>query len=246
MSKRWYSEHRSDPWRRKARQEGYRARSAFKLKEIQEKFTPIRNGDAVLDVGCAPGGWSQVACELVGNEGIVVGVDLQTTSPIEGALFIVGDIQDKIVQKSTREAFQGRVINTVISDISPEISGRYDIDQAVSIDLVSMVCDFSLPLLNSGGSFTTKVFQGPGLDALVRALRRRFSKVHRFSPISSRNASSEIYLVCKNLKPHHVGLKQSVGNEILESLAKDGIIDNPDTEEEIIAKTGFSVHRRDR
>jgi len=244
MSNRWYSEHRSDPWRRKARQEGYRARSAFKLKEIQEKFSTIRFGDAVLDVGCAPGGWSQVACELVGKEGIVVGVDLQTTSPVEGAFFIVGDIQEKIVQDSTREAFQGRVINTVISDISPDISGRYDIDQAVSIDLVTMVCDFSLPLLNPGGAFITKVFQGPGLDALVRALKRRFSKVHRFSPISSRNASSEIYLVCKNLKPHHGGLIQSVGDEIINALEKEGILDNSD-EEEIITKTGFSVHRRD-
>ena len=244
MSKRWYSEHRSDPWRRKARQEGYRARSAFKLKEIQEKFSPIRLGDAVLDVGCAPGGWSQVACELVGNEGVVVGVDLQTTSPMDGAFFIIGDIQDKIIQDATREAFQGRVINTIISDISPDISGRYDIDQAVSIDLVTMVCDFSLPLLNPGGAFITKVFQGPGLDALVRALKRRFSKVHRFSPISSRNASSEIYLVCKNLKPHHGGLIQTVGDEILDSLAKDGIVDNSD-DDEIVAKTGFSVHRKD-
>ncbi len=243
MSKRWYSEHRSDPWRRKARQEGYRARSAFKLKEIQEKFTPIRHGDTVLDVGCAPGGWSQVACELAGNEGMVVGVDLQTTSPIEGAYFIVGDIQDKATQDSTREAFQGRVINTIISDISPDISGRYDIDQAISIDLVTMVCDFSLPLLNPGGAFITKVFQGPGLDALVRALKRRFSKVHRFSPISSRNASSEIYLVCKNLKPHHGALIQTVSDEILNSLEKDGIVDNSE-EEEIITKTGFSVHRR--
>ncbi|MBA45291.1 MAG: 23S rRNA methyltransferase [Euryarchaeota archaeon] len=244
MSKRWYSEHRSDPWRRKARQEGYRARSAFKLKEIQEKFSPIRLGDAVLDVGCAPGGWSQVACELVGNDGIVVGVDLQTTSPMDGAFFIIGDIQDKIIQDATREAFQGRVINTIISDISPDISGRYDIDQAVSIDLVTMLCDFSLPLLNPGGAFITKVFQGPGLDALVRALKRRFSKVHRFSPISSRNASSEIYLVCKNLKPHHGGLIQTVGDEILDSLAKDGIVDNSN-DDEIIAKTGFSVHRKD-
>ncbi|HJM67012.1 MAG TPA: RlmE family RNA methyltransferase [Candidatus Thalassarchaeaceae archaeon] len=245
MSNRWYSEHRSDPWRRKARQEGYRARSAFKLKEIQEKFTPIRNGDAVLDVGCAPGGWSQVACELVGNEGIVVGVDLQTTSPIEGAHFIVGDIQDDLIQNSTREAFEGRVINTVISDISPEISGRYDIDQAISIDLVTMVCDFSLPLLNPGGAFITKIFQGPGLDALVKALKRRFSKVHRFSPISSRNASSEIYLVCKNLKPHHGGLIQTVGDEIEDSLARDGIVDLSNDEDDIVAKTGFSVHRRD-
>ena len=242
MSKRWYSEHRSDPWRRKARQEGYRARSAFKLKEIQEKFFPIRHGDTVLDVGCAPGGWSQVACELVGNEGMVVGVDLQTTSPISGAFFIVGDIQDRVTQDSTREAFQGRVINTIISDISPDISGRYDIDQAISIDLVTMVCDFSLPLLNPGGAFITKVFQGPGLDALVRALKRRFSKVHRFSPISSRNASSEIYLVCKNLKPHHGALVQTVGDEILNSLAEDGIVDNP--EDEVIPKTGFSVLRR--
>ena len=245
MSNRWYSEHRSDPWRRKARQEGYRARSAFKLKEIQEKFAPIRDGDAVLDVGCAPGGWSQVACELVGRDGIVVGVDLQTTSPIEGAHFIVGDIQDSLVQDSTRAAFQERVINTVISDISPEISGRYDIDQAISIDLVTMVCDFSLPLLNPGGAFITKVFQGPGLDALVKALKRRFSKVHRFSPISSRNASSEIYLVCKNLKPHHGGLVQTVGDEIIDALARDGIVDHSDDDDDIVVKTGFSVHRRD-
>ena len=98
MSKRWFNEHRADPWRRKARQEGYRARSAYKLKQIQEKFPVLRKGDIVLDVGCAPGGWTQVATDTVGEDGLVIGVDLQTTAPIEGALLIAGDIRDDLVR----------------------------------------------------------------------------------------------------------------------------------------------------
>ena len=128
MSKRWFIEHRADPWRRKARQEGYRARSAYKLKQIQEKFPVLRKGDIVLDVGCAPGGWTQIATEAVGEDGLVIGVDLQTTAPVEGAHLIVGDIRDDLVRSTINDTLRGRPINTVISDISPDITGRYDID----------------------------------------------------------------------------------------------------------------------
>ena len=245
MSKRWFNEHRADPWRRKARQEGYRARSAYKLKQIQEKFPVLRKGDIVLDVGCAPGGWTQIATEAVGDEGLVIGVDLQTTAPVEGAHLIVGDIRDDLVRSTINDTLRGRPINTVISDISPDITGRYDIDQAVSIELVGMVADYTLPMLNSGGAFIAKIFQGPGLDALIAALKRRFSKVHRFSPVASRNASSEIYIVCRNLKPHHGALKQTVTGEIEGALSKLGIVMQEDDEEDIVPPiTGFTVHRR--
>ena len=119
MSKRWYQENKRDPWRRDAKSKGYRARSAYKLKQIQEKFGIIRKGDCVLDIGCHPGGWTQVAVEEVGESGKVIGVDLLVTSPVEGATVLVGDItHDSTIEEITGEIAGGQ-LNCVISDISP-------------------------------------------------------------------------------------------------------------------------------
>jgi len=198
MSDRWVNDHRRDSWRRQAKSSGYRARSAFKLKQIQDRFVVIREGDVVLDVGCHPGGWSQVAVELVGEGGAVIGVDLQPCIPVDGAKLLVGDITDPASQKSVLEELDGRAINSVVSDISPDITGNWDIDQNVAMTLVASVCDFSLPLLCRGGSFVAKLFQGIGVEELIECLRPHFSKVRRFSPTASRNSSSEVYLVCKH------------------------------------------------
>jgi 23S rRNA (uridine2552-2'-O)-methyltransferase len=139
--------------------------------------------------------------ELSGVEGEVIGVDLVPCIPIEGAKLLVGDITDIVIQESVVRELAQRPLNVVVSDISPDITGNWSTDQAVSIDLVAKVLDFSLPLLCAGGSFVTKVFQGTGIDELIAVLKEHFSKVRRFSPEASRNASSEVYIVCRNHQP---------------------------------------------
>ena len=201
MADHWIENHKRDSWRRQAKASGYRARSAFKLLQIQEKFKLIREGDVVLDVGCHPGGWAQVAVELVGDEGTVIGIDLEPCQPVEGALLLVGDITEESTQQRILSELDGRVINTIVSDISPDITGNWDVDQAVAMTLVADVLDFSLDLLGYGGSFTTKIFQGVGIEGLIEAIKPYFSEVRRFSPMASRNSSSEVYLVCRNHMP---------------------------------------------
>lgn len=201
MADHWIENHKRDSWRRQAKSSGYRARSAFKLLQIQEKFKLIRTDDVVLDVGCHPGGWSQVAVELVGDGGKVIGVDLEPCQPVEGALLLVGDITESSTQERICSELDGRNINNIVSDISPDITGNWDIDQAVAMTLVADVLDFSLDLLCKGGSFITKIFQGVGVEELILAVKPYFSDVRRFSPMASRNSSSEVYLVCRNFMP---------------------------------------------
>ncbi len=245
MSKRWYNEHRRDHWRRKAKSTGYRSRSAYKLLQCQEKFTLIREGDTVLDVGCHPGGWSQVASELTGETGRVIGIDLKPCEPIPGVELLVGDITGEMMQETLLNLLDGEPIHSIVSDISPGLTGQYERDQAISLDLVCMVMDFSIPLLNSGGAFVTKVFQGRGIEAVVKAAKARFSKVQRFSPVASRNSSSEVYLVCKNKLPKKKDGDNTVRASVESQLVDDGFIttkdhiDGPPVE----GKVGFTVHR---
>ena len=201
MADHWIENHKRDSWRRQAKSSGYRARSAFKLLQIQEKFKLIREGDVVLDVGCHPGGWAQVAVELTGEDGVVIGVDLEPCQPVEGALLLVGDITESSTQERILEELNKRVINTIVSDISPDITGNWDVDQAIAMTLVADVLDFSLDLLCKGGSFTSKVFQGVGIEELITSVKPYFSEIKRFSPMASRNSSSEVYLVCRNYMP---------------------------------------------
>ncbi|MED5485285.1 MAG: RlmE family RNA methyltransferase [Candidatus Thermoplasmatota archaeon] len=238
MADRWADSHRRDSWRKMAKNSGYRARSAFKLIQIQKKFNLIREGDNVLDVGSHPGGWSQVSVEFEGNGGYVVGVDLEPCEPVDGCLFIVGDITDLETQKRTIEAFSDSMINTVVSDISPNLTGNWSRDQIISLQLVASVFDFSLPLLCPGGNFVTKIFQGEGIEKLIQLVKPRFSSVKRYSPEASRNSSSEVYLICKN----HVPWKNT-GTSILSELNK--IYDSEEEEEEVTEKSaiGFRLHK---
>ena len=244
MSKRWYQENKRDPWRRDAKSKGYRARSAYKLKQIQEKFGILRKGDAVLDIGCHPGGWTQGAGEEVGEGGTVIGVDLLATSPIEGAVVLVGDITEGETIEEVVGHLGGRGLNSVISDISPRRTGRYDTDQAISLELSTMALDVASDLLTPGGSFVTKVFQGAGIEGLVDAAKLRFSAVGRYSPTASRTASSETYLVCqKRLK----GTQGGTALEHVQShLASIGIVVDEDDEEGQDTKVGFrKIPKRD-
>tara|TARA_Y100000589_G_scaffold56548_2_gene46840 strand:- start:18522 stop:19250 length:729 start_codon:yes stop_codon:yes gene_type:complete len=237
----WIENHKRDSWRRQAKSSGYRARSAFKLIQIQEKFKLIREGDVILDVGCHPGGWSQVAVELTGEDGIVIGVDLEPCQPVEGAILLVGDITESSTQDRILQELGGRVINTIVSDISPDITGNWDIDQAVAMTLVADVLDFSLDLLCKGGSFTTKIFQGVGIEELITAVKPYFSEVRRFSPMASRNSSSEVYLVCRN---HMPWIKREVSiRQTYESLLDEKL--NPIEEElDETVYTSFKVRKK--
>ena len=201
MADHWVENHKRDSWRKQAKASGYRARSAFKLKQIQERFNLVREGDYVLDVGCHPGGWAQVAVELVGEDGKVIGVDLQSCVPVEGAVLLTGDITDPLTQERILAELEDEPLNVIVSDISPHITGKWDMDQSVAMTLVADVFDFALPLLKKGGGFTTKLFQGIGVEELIAAVRPHFSSVRRFSPDASRNSSSEVYLVCKHHTP---------------------------------------------
>tara|TARA_Y100000814_G_scaffold87497_1_gene59036 strand:- start:62 stop:859 length:798 start_codon:yes stop_codon:yes gene_type:complete len=258
MSKRWFQAHQRDTWRRQARSKGYRARSAFKLKQIQDKFHLIREGDLVLDVGCHPGGWTQVSVEETGKNGLVIGIDLLASAPVEGAQMVTGDVTDSNSQQRILELLQEglkvdggflpepmdgeqRLFNTIVSDISPRLTGQYDRDQAISLELVAMVFDFTLPLLTPGGSFVTKIFQGTGIEGVVNAAKQRFSRVQRFSPDASRNSSSEVFLVCKNKlpRPKKGSRGKSVAQELDSHLESEGIIQSKTEEKSGDIKSGF-------
>ena len=241
------STHRSDAWRREARNSGYRTRSAFKLKQIQQRFGVIREGDTVLDVGCHPGGWSQVAVEEVGVDGVVIGVDLKGCAPVEGCTFVVGDITDEGTHQRIRDVLDGELLRVVVSDISPGLTGQYEMDQAISTELVCAVFDFAYPLMGSGGVLVTKVFQGRCIEALISAANTRFSSVQRFSPDASRSSSSETYLVCRNRKdkPSKGTGTLSVQELVDRSLADDGFVIPADEvdERQAAGRVGFRLVR---
>ena len=242
MADRWVHDHQRDSWRKQAKTSGYRARSAFKLKQIQERHNIIASGDSVLDVGSHPGGWAQVAVELVGKDGKVVGIDLKSCVPVEGATLLVGDITDPFTQKTILETINAPTIDVVVSDISPHITGKWDIDQAVSLMLVADVFDFSLPILRKGGNFVTKMFQGVGVEELIELVKPHFQIVKRFSPMASRNTSSEVFLVCKHHKPKRgPDWKIRPGFEIALEERKGGPEPMDDVEP---AKSSFSVRRK--
>ena len=241
MSKRWYQGNRSDSWGRQARSKGYRARSAYKLKQIQERFGILRAGDAVLDIGCHPGGWTQVVAEEVGEDGLVIGVDLLATSAVEGAEIIIGDITERSTIERIADIVGERNLNAVVSDISPRLTGRYDTDQAISLELSTTALDAAMALLSPGGSFVTKVFQGAGIEGLVDSAKQRFSSVGRFSPTASRSASSETYLVCQNKlpKPRGSAAGSTALQQVREHLASIGIVVEGQNEVEEGTKVGF-------
>ena len=241
MSKRWHQEKGRDPWGRQARSKGYRARSAYKLKQIQERFGILRPGDAVLDIGCHPGGWTQVLVEEVGDDGLVVGVDLLATSAVEGAEIIIGDITERSTIERIADIVGERDLNAVVSDISPRLTGRYDTDQAISLELSTTALDAAIALLSPGGSFVTKIFQGAGIEGLVNSAKQRFSSVGRFSPTASRSASSETYLVCQNKlpKPRGSAAGSTALQQVREHLASIGVVVEGQNEVEEGTKVGF-------
>ncbi len=197
---RWYNERRRDAFFRKAKKEGYRARSAYKLKQIHNKYRIFRKGDCVVDLGAAPGGWSQVLVELVGEEGAVFGVDLQRIAAVEGATFLQGDF----TKKSTHDRLEAAIakanhdaVDVVVSDMAPDMSGNYDLDQLRSVHLCTMAIRFADAHLRPGGNFVCKIFEGADFQEFREELRSRCRKVMQFHPPASRKQSSEVYLIGK-------------------------------------------------
>ena len=194
---RWYVEKKKEHFYKQAKKTGYRARSAFKLKQIQKKFKIIKNNDVVVDLGAAPGGWSQVAKGLVGDDGFVVGVDLSPIKPLDGVTFLQGDLtQDSTIQL-VQDMLGDREADIVLSDMSPNISGNYSIDHARSIFLCEQAVKASELLLKDGGFFVFKVFDGEELNDFVKRMNKLFTGIRRFSPVASRKSSSEVYIVAK-------------------------------------------------
>ncbi|MEW6070348.1 MAG: RlmE family RNA methyltransferase [Candidatus Thermoplasmatota archaeon] len=198
MRARWLRERKRDYYYRKAKREGYRSRAAYKLMQINEKHKIIKEGNVVIDLGAAPGGWSQVAKELVGAKGFVLGIDLKEIAPIKGVEFIKGDITQKEVIDNVL-AF-GRRANVVIADLSPSMSGTYSIDHARSVHLCECALEFAEKILEPKGNFVTKIFQGAMLNDYINKLRSKFETVKIYVPEAKHKRSSEVYLVAKGFK----------------------------------------------
>ena len=199
-SRRWMHEHLSDEFVKKAQKEGYRSRAVYKLLEIVEKKAIIRNGDKVLDLGAAPGGWSQVAAKLVGSQGKVIASDILPIELIDGVDFLQGDFTEQSVYDDLLVMADGAKVDVVLSDMAPNMSGQLSVDQPKSMYLAELAIEMAIKTLNPGGSFVVKVFQGDGFDVFVQNAKKAFKKVSVIKPKASRPRSKEVYLLASQLK----------------------------------------------
>jgi len=197
VAKRWYREKKREHYYKLAKKEKYRSRASYKLKQIQERFNVIHFGFLVVDLGAAPGGWSQLAAELAGNRGKVVAVDLARLKPLEGVTVIRGDMRKPETVTKVLEALGGQKADCVISDMSPDISGNYSIDHARSIELCETALEFAKKCLRFKGNFVVKVFQGDMLGGFLGRAKGQFHKCRAYRPAASRPQSSELYVVGK-------------------------------------------------
>ncbi|MBI4988030.1 MAG: 23S rRNA (uridine(2552)-2'-O)-methyltransferase RlmE [Rhodocyclales bacterium] len=200
-SKAWMHEHVTDPYVQRAKAEGWRSRAAFKLIEIDDKDRLLRPGMTVVDLGAAPGGWSQVAVERVGGGGRVLALDLLDMAPVAGVEFIQGDFREDAVLAGLTLRLGGRPVDLVICDMAPNISGIAVTDQARSMHLAELALEFAGQHLKPGGNFLVKTFQGEGFDAFRKAMAAAFDKVAVRKPKSSRDRSSEVYLLGLGCRP---------------------------------------------
>ncbi len=197
---RWMAEHFSDPYVKRAQAEGYRSRAAFKLQEIDAQDRLIRPDSTIVDLGSAPGGFSQYAAKRIGPGGRIVAVDLLPMDPLPGVTFIQGDFSESDCYAEVRAALGGHA-DLVISDMAPNISGVAPADQARSVGLAEMALDFAASCLTREGSCLIKVFQGAGFTELLADMRRRFQRVATRKPPASRPRSPEVYLLGTGLRP---------------------------------------------
>jgi 23S rRNA (uridine2552-2'-O)-methyltransferase len=199
-SKAWLKEHRDDIYVQQALREGYRSRACYKLLELQDKDRLMRPGMTVLDLGSAPGGWSQVAADLVGHSGRVIASDILPMDGLAGVEFIQGDFTEDAVFEQILAAIGGNPVDLVVSDMAPNMSGVNALDQPRSMYLVELALDMARRVLALGGSFVAKVFHGEGFEALLGETRDAFGKVLTRKPDASRARSREVYLVAKDFR----------------------------------------------
>ncbi|MEO9944363.1 23S rRNA (uridine(2552)-2'-O)-methyltransferase RlmE [Paraglaciecola sp.] len=199
-SKKWMDEHVSDPYVKKAQADGYRSRASYKLIEINNKDKLFKSGDLVMDLGAAPGGWSQVIAPVVGDSGQLIASDILPMDSIIGAHFIQGDFTEESVYNEILEALDNKKVDVVVSDMAPNLSGVKTTDQYSSIYLVELALDMARNVLKPNGSFCAKVFQGVGYEAYVKDVRTSFNRVVIRKPEASRPRSREVYVVGKGFK----------------------------------------------
>lgn len=192
-SSRWLREHFNDPFVKRAKAEGWRSRAVFKLEELIERDRLLKPGMVVVDLGAAPGGWSQVARQRLGDRGRVIALDILPMQGIGGVEFIQGDFREEGVLEQLQALLGGAPVDLVLSDMAPNLSGMSAVDQPRSMHLVELAEEFAAAHLREGGAFLAKVFQGEGFDDLVRRLRGNYARVSMRKPRASRARSPEVY-----------------------------------------------------
>ena len=208
VNKAWLNQHVNDPYVKAAQKDGYRARAAYKLKEIDEQLGLIRPGDTVVDLGCAPGAWSQYLRRRLSPggaaagqlNGAIIGLDLLPMEPIEGVAFIQGDFREDSVLAQLQQALQGRLADAVVSDMAPNLSGVDSIDAARIAHLIELAVDFAQHHMKPEGALVVKLFHGSGYTQLVQLFKDSFKVVKPIKPKASRDRSSETFLVGIGLK----------------------------------------------
>lgn len=196
----WLQEHHKDHYVKKSKADGYRSRAAYKLLDLNKKYTLFKKGMSVVDLGAAPGGWSQVVQGLVTEHGRVYALDILPLDPLAHVQFIQGDFTENEPYEELLQLTKGKSIDWVISDMAPNMSGNTTTDQIRSLYLVELAVSFADQTLNQGGNFLAKIFNGKGTDELIKTLRENYNKVIIKKPDSSRARSSETYILALNKK----------------------------------------------
>ncbi len=194
-SQKWLQEHHRDRYVKRAQEDGYRSRASYKLIELNQKDSVFKAGSIVVDLGAAPGGWSQVAIKLVGSKGKVIASDILSMNPIDDVNFILGDFTDSIVLQNILDSLEKDLVDLVISDMAPNITGIKVVDQSAAIYLNELALDFSCNWLKPNGHLLVKSFIGADFDSFVDSMKPFFKKVLRIKPSSSRGRSSEIFVL---------------------------------------------------
>ena len=199
-SSRWLSEHHADKYVQRAHKEGWRSRAVFKLDEINQKEHFIKPHITVVDLGAAPGGWSQYAAKIMGKHGLILATDILEMEPVEHVEFIQGDFRENVVLNAIEDKVAANSADLVMSDMAPNMSGTPAVDQPSSMYLCELALDMATKLLKPGGAFVTKIFQGEGFDEYVKTARVAFNTVKVRKPDASRPRSREVYLVARDFK----------------------------------------------
>ncbi len=200
-SQRWLNEHFSDEFVIKAQASGYRSRAVYKLKELDEREHLFKPGMVVVDLGAAPGGWSQYAAEKLGNRGKIIALDILPMEAMADVTFIQGDFREEAVLAQLDAMLDNQAVDLVLSDMAPNMTGTRPVDQLRAMHLAELALDTARKMLKPGGSFVVKLFHGPDFDNYVRECRQMFVKVTVKKPKASRDRSPEVYLLGKTLKP---------------------------------------------